>query len=280
MSDENWIRELAKAHRERQAEEEGQLGKHWDRLSSDELSAEEEAELLALAKASEEGRESYEAFRPLGPAFHASAVKAIQEQAIQEQAEKTIQEKKAARQKPPARLWPFPIPAQLAGWSAAAAAVAAAVLVRLFLFPPAPLPLPIYSSLEIHGDQAFRGEESSPAEVTVLAPGDHFQGQLQLETSSQAKDLEAQYFLIRGQDLRRLEAKSEIDPGGAVKISKGLVQRDLSLGPWTLWAVVGRRGKLPEPSELRRLSAKAPIHRRDWVAVPKEIRIQPREPPP
>jgi hypothetical protein len=288
MSDENWIRELAKAHRERQAEEDGQLGKHWDRLSSGELSAEEEAELLALAEASEEGREAYEAFRPLGPEFHASAVKAIREQAIREQAEQAIQEQgfvpvlpvlsaePPARQKPPAWLWPFSWRPQFAGWGAAAAVAAALLL----WFPRPPVPLPVYSSLEIHGDQAVRGEESSPAEVTVLAPGDRFQGQLQLAALSQAKDLEDQYFLIGGQGLSRLEVDSAIDPGGAVKINKGLVPGNLSPGAWTLWAVVGRRGKLPDPAEVVRLSKGAQIQQKDWVAVPKKVQIRRRTLPP
>jgi hypothetical protein len=270
MNDENWIRELAKVNREQKTEEEGQLGKRWDRLSSGELSKEEEAELLALAEASEEGREAYEAFRPLGPEFHASVVKAIQEQ------EGLAPAEKAVPRKPPAKLLPFWRRAQFAGWGAAAAAVAAAVLV---VFLRSPAPLPAYSSLEIRGDQAFRGEESSLAEVTVLAPGDHFQGTLRLATTSRAKNLEAQYFLIRGKDLRRLEVDSDIDPGGAIKM-KGAIGRDFSSGAWILWAVVGRPGKLPDPAEVARLSTGAQIQQKDWVAVPKEIKIQPRDLPP
>ena len=58
-----WIRELANANREKQAEEHSRLDERWDRMSSGDLSPEEEAELLALAESSEEGREAYEAFR-------------------------------------------------------------------------------------------------------------------------------------------------------------------------------------------------------------------------
>lgn len=271
MNDENWIRELTKITLEQQEEEESQLGERWDRLSSGELSPEEEAELLALAETSEEGREAYEAFRPLGPEFQASVVRAIR--GVPPPKKRTLWDFLADLWKALANLLPLPRRAQFAGLGAAAV-VAAAVVVP-FLRPP---PLPVYATLTIHGDQAVRGEESAAAGDIVLAPGDRFQGQLQLATSSRAKNLEAQYFLIRGQDLRRLDVGSTIDPGGAVKM-KGTLGRDLAPGAWVLWAVVGRQGKLPDPADLKRFSASSPIRQRDWVAMPKRVRIQPREPP-
>jgi hypothetical protein len=141
------------------------------------------------------------------------------------------------------------------------------------------VPLPVYASLQVHGDQAFRGAESDSAEVTVLAPGDRFKGLLRVATNSRAKDLEAQCFLIRGQDLRRLKVRPNFDSGGTLKIN-GTIGRDLSPGAWTFWAVVGRRGKLPDPADLRRFSTQAQVRQKDWVAVPKEIKIQNRDLPP
>jgi hypothetical protein len=177
---------------------------------------------------------------------------------------------------PSAKLLPFwRSTPRWAGWSTAAAAAAAVLMLVL----RSPVPLPVYASLEVHGDQVFRGEDSTAAEATVLAPGARFQGTLPLATASRAKDLEARYFLIRGQDLRRLEVDSDIDPGGAIKM-KGSVGRDLPSGTWILWAVVGRRGKLPDPANLLRFSAQAQVRQKDWVAIPKEIKIQNRDLPP
>jgi len=303
MSDENWIRELAKAHRERQAEEESQLGKHWDRLSSGELSAEEEAELLALAESSEEGREAYEAFRPLGPEFHASAVKAIREQAVREQEireqavqeDKAVQEQKekavqklrfvpvlpglpaepAAHQKPQARLWPFSWRPQFAGWGAAAAALAASVWMMI---PRPSAPLPKYEPPELsRAVSTMRGEEPEVGKVFVIAPGEQLKVLLRPKTRVQdAEQLEAQAFLSRGQDLRPLKVQGKAGPWGTFPIEVS-ISRDLPPGPWTFWAVVGRAGKLPDPATLRLLSAKVPIQQRDWVAMPKELQIQPKD---
>jgi hypothetical protein len=256
MSDDLW-RELAQVNREKQSEERDRLGEHWDRLSSGELSPEEEAELRALAETSEEAREAWEAFRPLGPDFHASVVQAIREQAL--------------APKPPANLLPFPRRAtRLAGWSTVAAAVAAAVLV-LLLRPPAPLPE--YELSLSGGVSEMRGEPAE--EVLELAPGDRFEIILEPQTAaSRGKRLESRCFLARSQDLRLLEIQSQSDPRGAVKMA-GAIPRDLRPGTWTLWALAGRRGKLPEPADL--LSAKAPVRQRDWVALPQEIHIKPRE---
>jgi hypothetical protein len=254
MSDDPW-RELAQVNREKQSEERDRLGERWDRLSSGELSPEEEAELRALAETSEEAREAWEAFRPLGPDFHASVVQAIREQAL--------------APKPPAKLLPFPRRAtRLAGWSTVAAAVAAAVLV-LLLRPPATLP--DYNFPEVsRGVSTMRGE--LPEEV--LTPGGRLEVHLRpLTAASRADRFEARSFLADGRSLLLL-ARSKPDPGGAVKI-EGTIPSDLRPGTYTLWAVVGRPGKLPQPADL--LSAKAPIRQRDWVALPKGILIQPRE---
>lgn len=269
MSDDLLLKELAQVIRDREAEERSRLDERWDRLSAGTLSPEEEAELRALAETSEEARAAYEAFRPLGAEFQARVVQKIQKQ--QGLASVTRFEVKKLQEEPPP-FWRSTL--RWAGWSTAAAA-AAAVLILLLR----PVPLPVYASLEVHGDQTWRGEEPSPPEVPVLAPGARFQGMLQIATASRAKDLEDQYFLIRGQDVRRLEVDSDIDPGGAIKM-KGSIGRDLPSGTWILWAVVGRRGKLPDPADLRRFSAQAQVPQKDWVAIPKEIKIQNRDLPP
>ncbi|HEV2844584.1 MAG TPA: hypothetical protein VG477_07045, partial [Thermoanaerobaculia bacterium] len=109
-------------NREKQAEERNRFGERWDRLSSGDLSAEEEAELRVLAETSEEAREAYEAFRPLGPEFHASVAGAIREQGLAPQ---------GMAEKSPAKPLPFrPRTARVAGWGSLAA-VAAVLLVMV-----------------------------------------------------------------------------------------------------------------------------------------------------
>lgn len=263
MSDELWLRELAQVNRERQEDELARLDERWDRLSRGELSLDEEAELRALAETSEEARAAYEAFRPLGPEFHASVVRAIQTQGLAQEAQP---------REAPARLLPFRR-RRLAGWSALAA-LATAASVAMLLRPPAPLP--DYSSPEISGGtRAWRGGESE-AEAPVLAPGDRFQVIVRPQTAmSRASQLDALCVLARDREVRPLEVRSEIDPAGSVKM-EGALGRDLPPGTWTLWAAVGRPGKLPEPTALQALSAGA--RERDWVAVERKILVRPRAP--
>ena len=256
MSDDHWQRELAQVSREQREEELRRLDERWDRLSRGELSPEEDAELRALAETSEEARAAYEAFRPLGPGFHASVVRAVRKQGLPS----------------PAKLLPFRR-RSLIGWSAAAAAVAAAASVILLLRPLAPLP---GYSLEVTGGvRAWRGEE--PTEALALAPGDRFQVIVRPQTAvSDAPRLEALCVLTRSGELRVLEARSEIDPaGGAVKM-EGSLDRGVPPGRWTLWAVVGRPGKLPDPAALLSLTPGA--RERDWVAAGAEVLVRPRAP--
>jgi hypothetical protein len=260
--DDFWIRELAQVNRDNQAEERTGLAERWDRLASGDLSPEEDAELRALAETSDEAREAYEAFRPLGSDFQASVVRAIREQGFAPQTE-------AAPVEPAGKLLLFQRRAvRFASWSAVAAAAAAAMVV-LLVRPGTPLPG--YAITEASGVRTSRGEEHEPAKIPVFAPG-AFHLVLTPDAGTSGKHLEVRCFLLRGQDGRSLAVQSLIDE------AKGGVRMDGSIAPdippWTLWAVVGRRGKLPQPSALRNQSSRL-VHR-DWVAVPKEIQIQPR----
>jgi RNA polymerase sigma-70 factor (ECF subfamily) len=70
----------------REGEAESPLDERWDRLAAGTLTAEEDAELRALAASSDEAREAYEAFRPLGAAFQARVVSAINAKRTTEEA--------------------------------------------------------------------------------------------------------------------------------------------------------------------------------------------------
>src|ERR1700704_3282793 len=76
MSD-RLLRELGDLARSESTAEEARFGDRWDHLAAGTLTAEEEAELKALAESSPEDRETYEAFRPLGADFQARVVSAI-----------------------------------------------------------------------------------------------------------------------------------------------------------------------------------------------------------
>jgi hypothetical protein len=227
----------------------------WDRLAAGTLSTEEEAELRALAETSQEAREAYEAFRPLGPDFHAAVARAIQTRAGEPGAKPSPFSRRTRR---------------LAAWSAAAAA-AAAVLAVLLRLPP----LPAYSLAEISGgSRATRGEATAAGE---WAPGDRFEASLRPQTEVRRGSLQARAFLVRGGELRTLRLRSQFDRRGSVKL-EGLLDRDLSPGNWTLWVVVVRRGAAPDPTDLRSLPASGPVRRRGWVAVPVALRIASRAP--
>lgn len=256
MNEDRLLRELGHLAKEEDGAERARFDERWDRLAAGTLTAEEEAELRALAETSPEAREAWEAFRPLGPEFQARVV-----------------EKIAAGQRKKgwwARILPFPPAARIGGWVTTAAAAAAVLFVVL-----RPSPLPEYQIASLSGGtSATRGE---PAEIPVraFAPGDPIEVVLHPEGKSSGS-LEAQLFLQGSDELRHLKTRSVIADGD-VKI-KGSLDPDLQAGTWTLWAVVGRPGDLPDPAELRSLAARGEIRQRDWVAVPKNVRIQPRGP--
>lgn len=261
MSEDRLLRELGHLAKEEEGAEKARLDERWDRLAAGTLTAEEEAGLRALAETSPEAREAWEAFRPLGPEFQARMVEKI------------------AAELPKKEPWwrwllSFLPAGRIGGWATAAAA-AAAVLVVL-LRPSAPLPDYQIASVT-GGSSAMRGEQAE-GPVPAFAPGDIIKVVLHPTESLRQARLETQIFLRQGEELRLLEAQSdEIDSGGAVKM-KGSIARDLRPGTWTLWAVVGRPGDLPDPAELQVLTARGAVRGRDWVAVAKEIRIQLRGP--
>jgi hypothetical protein len=260
MSEDRLVRELGHLANEEEGAGKARFDERWDRLSQGQLSAAEEAELLALAETSEEGREAWEAFRPLGPDFQAGVVRALREQGL-------------APAPPLAKVLPFRRRAVFAGsLAAAAAAVAVVVLVAR---PPAPLAE--YASLDLSGGtHAMRGEEPATAEPD-FAPGDRFEATLRVRTQgTYERHLEARSYLACGREVRPLEVRSQVEPGGAVRMWGSI--GDVLPGVCTLWAVVGRQGALPAAAELRSLATGAAVRRRDWVALPEKVRIQPRSP--
>lgn len=258
MNDDRLLREMGLLAREEERAEKARLDERWDRLAAGTLTAEEEAELRALAETSPEAREAWEAFRPLGPEFQARV------------AEKIAAE---LRKRGKGRILPFPPAARIGGWVTAAAAAAAVLFV--VLRPSGPLPDYRIASVT-GGTSAMRGEQPEEP-VREFAPGDPIAVVLQPATASRPGFLRTRIFLLRNRDLRPLDTGKEVHRDGAVKLT-ATIDPDLPPGAWTLWAVAGRLGHLPDPDELLSLAARGEVRRRDWIALSKDIRIQPRAP--
>jgi hypothetical protein len=263
--DDIWLRELARVAQEEEDAGQARLDERWDRLSAGELSPEEEAELRALAAASAEGREAYEAFRPLGPEFQAGVVRALQAQSAPPE---PVILKEPGK---PARVLPFRgRAARLGAWVAAAAAVAASLFL---LRAPATLPpLPAYGPPELSGGvQEMRGEENGPR---TFSAGDPFEVILRPETAVSG-DVAVQFFLAQGAELRPWPAPiAAISPDGVVSFA-GTLGREVRIPPgdWTLRAVVGRPGKLPGAAELRAHLARGGARAPDWVILSTDFKV-------
>lgn len=260
MSDESWHRELARVNREMEAEERDRLDDRWDRLSRGELSPEEEAGLRALAETSEEARQAWEAFRPLGADFQARVVRSIQGE--------------ITAVKPPAKTLPFrKRPSWIAAWSAAAA-VAAAALFLLVRGPASSPPLPVYAAELTGGDQEYRGGTEPAAGVPVFSPGSILRLDAFPEEAVNGP-VEARAFAARGAEWVKLESPA----GDGSKRLEGTIGKDLQLAPgvWRLWIVVGRPGKIPALRELKAELAAGRTRHEDWQAVSGEIRVEERQ---
>jgi hypothetical protein len=263
MSD-RLLRELGDLARSEAKAEKARFDDRWDRLAAGTLTAEEEAELKALAESSPEYREAYEAFRPLGADFQARVVSAIRP-----------------------RVLPFPPPIirRLEVWVGLAAAVAAGVffVVRMLILPPLP-PLPSYEASVRGGAQASRGGESGPtSELPVFVPGSPLSITATPQTSVQ--NVEARVFLSalsrKGDFLPwEPEPRLEIVDQGIVRL-QGTLGQDIQLSPgdWRIWIVVGRKGRLPSGKELQAELHTGQARHADWQAVSAELRVKARASP-
>ncbi|MFP5285496.1 MAG: hypothetical protein ACLGI9_07145 [Thermoanaerobaculia bacterium] len=270
MSEDRILRELGRLAREEREAEEARLDERWDRLAAGTLTAEEEAELRALAETSPEAREAYEAFRPLGAGFQARVVDAAAAELRDP----------AGPQEPRSRVLPFRRPAaRLTGWLVAAGTVAAALL--LFLRTPASPSLDtLYAVAELSGGaRAFRGGEAEPSKVfvpgslltLVLSPNPPVSG-----------PVEARGFLARGRKIVPLEPKPsfEVVQGGAVRL-RGTLGKEIRLPPGEqrLWIVVGRPGKIPSVRELEAELREQRTRHEHWQALYADLRVEERPPP-
>lgn len=262
------------ARREEEAERAG-LDERWDRLAAGTLTAEEEAELRALAASSPEAREAYEAFRPLGADFQARVVGAIT--AAQPEP------RKPEIRKPRSLFRSFRRdPGRLEVWMGAAAAVAAVLVLLVRGLTTLP-PLPVYTADLVGGTQVFRGEPVPPSGPQVFVPG----SLLTLEVRPQQPvegPVEVRGFLApaaRAGEIVPWQPETGFEVAeGSVRL-RGTVGREIRLPPgtWRLWIVVGRPGKVPGESETVDALRSGRRQQEDWQAISADLRVAGRASP-
>ncbi len=273
--DDRLLKDLGDLARREDEAEKARLDERWDRLAAGTLTAEEDAELKALAESSPEAREAYEAFRPLGADFQARVVSAIN-------SERSPKPQPLPLPKP----LPFRPARRIEVWAGLAAAVAAGLffLVRGPAMQP-PLTSSYVASLS-GGFKANRGvETTAPNAKRVFTPGSPFT--LEVSPKQPLKDpgkVKPGAFVSSSagrEDWKplRLEGKFETGETGSVRLNATMGE-DVKVPPgdWIFWTVVARKN-LPEAREVQqRLRAQRPASD-SWQTVCNAL-TQKENPPP
>jgi hypothetical protein len=260
------LKELGDLARQRDDAEHSRLDDRWDRLAAGTLTAEEAAELRALAEASPEHREAFEAFRPLGADFQARVLSAIHAERAGEAVETGLSEP----QEPQPRVLPFRRAVRRASvWLGSAAAVAAGVLF-FFLRMPALPPLPMYSLATLVPDRSTRGGEPGPVSGTPVFAPDSVLTVVASPPGTVTLPVDAESFLAQGGELRPWE-RAERSPDGAFRFSGQLAQ--YRPGDWKVWIVVGRPERLPSAHELQTRLQAGRTRTADWQAISEDLKI-------
>jgi len=273
--DDRMLRELGELARQEEEADQARFDERWDRLAAGTLTAEEAAELEALAASSPEGGEAYEAFRPLGADFQALMVA-----------------KASAELAPPVEPVEPPAPVLLFRRAAARIEVwlgtAAVLAAGLFFFIGMPAPsLPGYVAELTGGVKTSRGGEAGPPnEPQVFVPESLLTLDVQPDHPVVGSRVEPRAFLSSRtgeEDLRPWAPQPHFqiaDKGGAVRL-QGRLGQDLQLSPgdWILWTVVAPAGRVPSAREVQD-KLRAHRSRRDsWQAVCSAVHAEPSRPP-
>jgi len=255
MNEDHLLRALGQLAREEERAEKARLDPRWDRLAAGTLTADEEAELHALAESSPEAREAWKAFQPLGPEFQARMVEQI-----------------AAELPKKGKVLPFRPAARIGGWLTAAAAAAA---IAVMLLRPA-AHLPVYTAHLEGGAQTFRGSEPAPASgQPVFFPGSQLTLVARPSEPVKGRKLETRRFLSPQTgtgDLTPWTPEPQIGEHGSVRLRGTLGQEiRISPGAWTAWVVIGRKGRLPSADELRSELLAGRSQPADWRSICNDL---------
>lgn len=266
------LRELGRLERGEKESEKAHLDERWDRLAAGTLTAEEKAELMALAEASPEAREAFEAFRPLGAEFQARVV-----EAVAAELRGTAERKESPREPRPrpskprrdtrrSRWW----------WMVPSAAAAAALLLFLVRGPSRLPPFPTYQADQLGGGiQTMRGGEPSAASrAPVFIPGSKLTLVARALPPTTDLKVTTRAFLSRGADfVPWVTRPPEVADEGNVRL-EGDLPNDLEPGAWRVWLIVGRRGKIPPEMELKSELLAGRTRHDHWQAVSKDFRLE------
>lgn len=257
MNDDSLMRELSRVAAEEE-QEDGERFAIWERLSAGELTPEEIAALREQAETSEEARQLYEAFRPLGAGFEARVVDRIHA---------ALQLKTTPV---PAPLPPVPFSEyvrRFGGWLAAAATVAAALLVYLGRAPLPPLPQ--YAMVVQAKLHTARG--SSPGGASTFRSGSEVEMIVRpAKEFSGASDARC-CLLVRGAVWRSWPL-SKLKADHSFKFD-GRLGGDLEPGTWKLVAVVGRPGSLPDDAALHASLGQVRPRGSPWQVLSTDVTI-------
>ncbi len=260
------LRELGELARQEGEADQARFDERWDRLAAGTLTAEEAAELEALAASSPEGKEAYEAFRPLGADFQARMVALASAELKGAAPVEPVIAPPVEPDEQRSRLLFFRRAVRRVEVRVGAVAAAAASL--LFLIIPLALPpLPAYTVDPLIGNQTSRGGEPSPASgPPVFAPGSPLRIVIHPLKSVQGSLDPQPYLEVPGggkvgwvpiPGFRR-----DLGAGGTVRLDGTLGETiQLPFGTWRICVVVSRPGKAPQA---RQLPAALRTKHADW----------------
>jgi hypothetical protein len=242
MTDDRLLRNLGALAREQGEAERARWDERWDRLAAGTLTPEEEAELKALAEASPEAREAYEAFRPLGADFQARVVSAIQDE-IQTEIQTERKGGALPEPEPPPPPLPFPV-RRVKVWVGLAAAVAGLffvpwifVLRKQAVLPP----LPGYEIARVEIPSDYRGSGPQTA-----SPGSLLTFTVRPQAAVTDEVIPRGFLACGGGDLQPWPLKTLKVTEKGIMTLQGTLGKDLQPeSSCEIWIIAARPGKVP-----------------------------------
>ena len=237
MDDNEFLSLLGKEARRQQKAEES-LDPRFDALAAGQLTAEEEKNLQKEAAESRDMLDDYEAFKPLGAEFRFNLVNRIHGELAAGKEDNVVKKQRSTRL-----------------WLIVAPAFALAASIALLLALPTNKPRsPLSYTFEMKvGEQTYRGKNGPSPDTAkpIFGTGSQIHIILRPKEASR-EDVGASLFFEKDGTFIRLENGQQINSSGAVRFTAIIGETVfLEPGEWTVWAVVGRPGDLPDRDGLK-----------------------------